>query len=149
MPDSHVGAIIKSAVKQSFRIDFDARPNDYVDGKISAKELRCLFTKWVADAVADLYTNQKHMIRTAFDKCGISIDLDGHDKHKIVIPNFDPYCPPEIDEEFRDEPYTPEEIREFEKKEIAERKKGERTRNENEERNKSRETRNGRRSKFK
>ena len=123
MPDCNVGAVIKSNVKKSFRIDFDARPNDYVDGKISAKELRCLFTKWVADAVADLYTNKKHMIRQAFDKCGITIDLDGYDKHKIIVPNFDTYCPPEKDEEFRDEPYTPEEILEFEKKEVAERKK--------------------------
>ena len=123
MPDCNVGAVIKSNVKKSFRIDFDARPNDYVDGKISAKELRCLFTKWVADAVADLYTNKKHMIRQAFDKCGITIDLDGYDKHKIIVPNFDTYCPPEKDEEFRNKPYTSEEILEFEKTEINERKK--------------------------
>ena len=134
-------------LNSTFATTFDARPT-FVDGKISAKELRCLFTKWVADA-ADLYPNQKHMIRKAFDKCGISIDLDGHDEHKIIVPNFNTYCPPEKDEEFRDEPYTPEEILEFEKKEVAERKKGERTRNENEERNKLRETRNGRRSKIK
>ncbi len=89
------------------------------------------------------------MIQKAFDRCGITIDMDGYDKNKIVVPNFATYCPPEKDEEFRNEPYTPEEILEFEKRKLLNEKSGERTRNENEERNKLRETRNGRRSKIK
>ena len=127
MPDCEVGAFLVRKVNNYFDNDFDLRPNDYVDGKVTAKDLRCKFTHWVADAVADLYENHKPMILRAFQKCGIMIDLDGYDKHKIQVPNFQTYKPPDKEEEYREEPYTEEELKEFEKNEkdwrIQEKKK--------------------------
>ena len=78
--------------------------------------MRTLYTKWVADAVQDLYENRKPMILDAFEKTGICIDMNGLDKGKIVVPNFLTYHPPEKNEVFRNTPYTEAEIKEMEKR---------------------------------
>ena len=121
-PDRELGAFIVKAVNSSFDADFESMPNAYVDGKVTARQLRCKFTRWVADAVADLYTNHKAMVRRAFDKCGITIDLDGYDKHKIEFPNFLNYKPPEKDEVFRENPFTEDELKALEAEEVELRK---------------------------
>ena len=108
MPDCSVSAFIKGKINKYFDTDFDKRPNDYVDGKVTAREMRTLYTKWVADAVQDLYENHKPMILDAFEKTGICIYMNGLDKGKIVVPNF-------LDEVFRNTPYTAAEIKAMEK----------------------------------
>ena len=45
MPDCSVGAFIKGKVNKHFDNDFDKRPNDYVDGKVTARQIRTLYTK--------------------------------------------------------------------------------------------------------
>ena len=80
MPDCSVRAFIKGKVNKYFDNDFDKRPNDYVDGKVTARQMRTLYTKWVADAVQDLYENHKPLILDAFAKTGVCIDTNGFDK---------------------------------------------------------------------
>ena len=58
------------------------------------------------------------MVKRAFQKTGVLIDLDGYDKHLIKVPNFETYKPPEADEEYREEEFTKEEIAGFEQQEI-------------------------------
>ncbi len=58
VPDCEVGVYIKREVNKSFEDAFNASPTDYVDGKVTAKELRANYTKWVADAVAKLYSEK-------------------------------------------------------------------------------------------
>ena len=123
MPDCTVGAHIKSKINKYFDTDFDKRPNDYVDGKVSAREIRTLYTKWVTDAVQNLYENHKPLILDAFEKTGICIDMNGLDKGKIVVPNFLTYDPPEKSEVFRNTPYTAAEIKAMEKEEKEARKR--------------------------
>ncbi len=54
------------------------------------------------------------MIRTAFEKCGVCIDINGYDKDKIRVPGFLNYSPPEKNEIRRTDPFTKEELDELE-----------------------------------
>ena len=85
--------------------------------------MHTLYTKWVADAVKDLYENHKLLILDAFEKTGVCIDMNGFDKGKIVVPNFHTYDPPEKSEVFRNTPYTEAEIKAMEKEEKEARKR--------------------------
>ena len=53
------------------------------------------------------------MIKRAFQKTGVMIDLDGYDKNLIRVPRFATYKPPEKDEPYRAESYSKEEIEAF------------------------------------
>ena len=90
MPDCSVGAFVKGKINKYFDTDCDKRPNDYVDGKVTAREMRTLYTKLVADAVQDLYENHKPLILDAFEKTGVCIDMDGFDKGKSLFLTFLP-----------------------------------------------------------
>ena len=95
MPDCEVGAFIQKEVDKEFDKDFKRRPNDYVDGKVTAKMMRSLFTHSIDRVVTKLYTHHKPMIKRAFQKTGVMIDLDGYDKNLIRVPRFATYKPPE------------------------------------------------------
>ena len=53
------------------------------------------------------------MIKRAFQKTCVMIDLDGYDKNLIRVPRFATYKPPEKNEPYREEPYSKEEIEAF------------------------------------
>ena len=53
------------------------------------------------------------MIKRAFQKTGVMIDLDGFDKNLIRVLRFATYKPPEKDEPYREDPYSKEEIEAF------------------------------------
>ena len=122
MPDCEVGAFIKKKVDEEFESDYRKRVQQYVSGKVTARQMRCFYTHAIARTITGLYTNHKEMVKRAFQKTGVLIDLDGYDKHLIKVPNFETYKPPEADEEYREEEFTKEEIAEFEQQEILYRK---------------------------
>ena len=100
-----------------FRKDFESRPDDYADGKISISEMRLLWRRWTAEAMRALM-KRKDIIERAFKHCGVCNDTEGRERHLIKVPNFETYEPPTPDEKRRG-PLTEEEIEEFSKKEDA------------------------------
>ena len=103
---------------KEFESDYRKRIQAYVSGKVTARQMRSFYTHAMARTITDLYTNHKDMVKRAFQKTGVLIDLDGFDKHLIKVPNFESYEPPEANEEHRKEDFTKEEVAELEKQEI-------------------------------
>ena len=112
---------------KEFESDYRKRVQQYVSGKVTARQMRSFYTHAIARTITDLYTNHKEMVKRAFQKTGVLIDLDGYDKHLIKVPNFETYEPPEADEEYREEAFTKEEIAEFEQEIRYQKEKKERT----------------------
>ena len=118
MPDCEVGAFITKKVDKEFEDDYQKRVDDYVSGKVTARNMRVFYTHAIDRAVSDLYKNHKDMVKRAFQKTGVLIDINGYDKHLIRVPNFLTYKPPEYDEELREDDFTKEEIKQMEKREV-------------------------------
>ena len=80
----------KAAIEKMATIHLQENSNDYVTGKISASERRILFTKWVGQAWEELSVN-KDMIVRSFEKCGISVPIDGSEDSTIKIEGLEDY----------------------------------------------------------
>ena len=62
----------------------------YIEGKISASQRRVLISKWVGQAWTEI-CSKKEMISHAFEKCGISIPINGSKDHLINIKGLPDY----------------------------------------------------------
>ena len=80
----------KAAIEKMTTIHLQENLNDYVTGKISASQRRILFTKWVGQAWEELSAN-KDMIVRSFEKCGISVPIDGSEDSTIKIEGLEDY----------------------------------------------------------
>ena len=83
-------APFKAAIEEKATAHLQDNLNDYVTGKISASDRRVLFTKWVGQSWADLSTNQQMTIHS-FEKCGISVPIDGSNDAAINIRGLEDY----------------------------------------------------------
>ena len=88
--DVVINAPFKAAIEEKATAHLQDNLNDYVTGKISASDRRVLFTKWVGQSWADLSTNQQMTIRS-FEKCGISVPIDGSNNAAINIRGLEDY----------------------------------------------------------
>jgi hypothetical protein len=61
-----------------------------MEGKLSASERRVLMTKWVASAW-DMCTADNTVAIRAFEKCGISLPIDGSQDDCINIRGLEGY----------------------------------------------------------
>ena len=61
-----------------------------INGTIPAGQRHIIFSKWVGEAWAEVNKN-KEMIKTAFEKCGISLPIDGSKDEAIGIKGLDGY----------------------------------------------------------
>lgn len=62
----------------------------YVNGTIPAAQRRILISKWVGEAWAEI-SRDKEMIRRGFEKCGISVPIDGSNDNAINIKGLEGY----------------------------------------------------------
>ena len=79
-------AFVKQLADQHIHDNLDA----YVQGTISAKERRVLFTKWVGEAW-ERVCQQKEAVIRSFRKCGISLPIDGSMDSEINIKGLESY----------------------------------------------------------
>ena len=79
-------AFVKQLADQHIHDNLDA----YVQGTISTKERRVLFTKWVGEAWEHVCQQKKAFIRS-FRKCGISLPIDGSLDSEINIKGLESY----------------------------------------------------------
>ena len=89
--DVVVNAPFKAFVKQLADKHIHDNLDAYVQGTISAKERRVLFTKWVGEAW-DHVCLQKESIIRSFRKCGISLPIDGSMDSEINIKGLESYA---------------------------------------------------------
>ena len=83
-------APFKAAIDKMATAHLQEHLDDYVKGKVSASERRILFTKWVGRAWEEL-SAKKDMIIRSFQKCGISVPIDGSEDGKINIIGLEDY----------------------------------------------------------
>jgi hypothetical protein len=69
---------------------FSANVDSYVSGKLTTGDRRILLTKWVGQAW-DLCTTDGAMTVRAFEKCGISLPVDGSRDDCINIRDLQGY----------------------------------------------------------
>lgn len=79
--------------------------------------MRVQFTKWAADAWAELIESSN--IPLAFKKCGLCNDKNGSENHLIKCQNLLSYEAPSRDFVKRKKPYTKEELRQRYETEIS------------------------------
>ena len=72
--------------------------DEYMRGTINASERCVLFTKWVGASWDEVSANVD-MVICSFEKCGISVPIDGSEDNKINIANIDNYTEDSEDEE--------------------------------------------------
>ena len=72
--------------------------DEYMRGTVNASERRVLFTKWVGAAWDEVSANADMVIHL-FEKCGISVPIDGSEDDKINIANLNKYT---VDSEDKD-----------------------------------------------
>lgn len=83
-------APFKAAIEEKATAHLQDNLSDYINGKISASDRRILFTKWVGQSWEDLSANQQ-MITRSFEKCGISVPIDGSNDSAINISGLENY----------------------------------------------------------
>ena len=83
-------APFKAAIEERATTHLQDNLHQYVSGKISASERRILFTKWVGQSWEEISAN-KAMIVRSFEKCGISVPIDGTNDSAINISGLDNY----------------------------------------------------------
>ena len=88
-------APFKQAVDREATKHLHDNLDEYMRGTINASERRVLFTKAAWDEVS---ANTDMVIRS-FEKCGISISIDGSNDDKINIANIDNYTVASEDED--------------------------------------------------
>ena len=76
----------------------NANLDEYMRGTINASERCVLFTKWVGAAWDEVLANADMEIRS-FEKCGISVPIDGSKDDKINIASLNKYT---VDSEDKD-----------------------------------------------
>ena len=91
----------KSYIRTMSEKHMDENLDSYTSGKITTSERRILMTKWVGEAWAK--TNGD-MVRKSFKKCGLSLALDGSEKHLLNIEMLPDYTMPddEVDGEINE-----------------------------------------------
>ncbi len=62
----------------------------YIENKLKVSERRILITKWVGQAWTEV-SAKKDLMKRAFEKCGISVPIDGSGDHLINIKGLDDY----------------------------------------------------------
>ena len=107
--DSNLGVIVKKGVQKRWTQHFNANSDAWMTGTFTASQRRILFTHMIGDSVEDLLQNKRDCIRTAFERCGVCIDINGKRKDRIKFPRFESYVPPAKDEK-QQEKLTKEEI---------------------------------------
>lgn len=80
--------------------------DDYVKGKITARERRILFTKWVGQAWEEI-SSMKAMIKRSFVKAGIAVAIDGSQDSEINIDGLADYSV-DSDDDSSDDPFQEE-----------------------------------------
>ena len=58
--------------------------------RLSASDRRVLITKWVSEAWREVSSNRDMIVRS-FQKCGISVAIDGSEDHLICIEGLGNY----------------------------------------------------------
>ena len=122
--DCGVGAYIKINMAKSFLADFESseqRTDAWSDGKVSIRERRELYCKWLGDAWEDI--QKTRIIYAAFKKCGFNNDMKGLENHLVNVRNLLTYKVPGKN----DKPMEP-----LSKKEIIERQEAEEVARKNE-----------------
>ena len=87
----------KDAIKMQFEKYIDENLDKYKDNKFTASDRRILITKWVANAWAEIGTNADLTVRS-FEKCGISLPLDGSLDKELNIEGLPDYQMPTANE---------------------------------------------------
>ena len=88
--DVSVNSEFKSIVERLQNQHMHSNVSLYIEGKITASQRRVLITKWVGQAWAEVCAN-KDMIYRAFQKCGISVPIDGSKDSLINIKGLTAY----------------------------------------------------------
>ena len=89
--DVVVNKPFKSVIDRLATQHMQERLDDYVNGRISAKERRILFTKWVGQAWEEVSSNGKEMIKRSFTKTRIAVAVDGSQDDQINVEGLEEY----------------------------------------------------------
>ena len=76
-----------NVVRRLFEDHLDQHLELYVEGKLSASQRRILMTKWVSQALKKI-SGMKESIRRSFEKCGLSVALDGSENVQLSMMTF-------------------------------------------------------------
>jgi transposase-like protein len=88
--DVAINAEFKAIVDRLQNEHMHANLNLYIENKMTASQRRVLITKWVGQAW-DEVSAKKDMIKRAFEKCGISVPIDGSRDSCINIEGLSDY----------------------------------------------------------
>ena len=88
--DVVINAPFKAAIDRLSTQHVQQNLEAYVRGSIPATERRVLFTKWVGEAWEQVASNRGMIVR-AFQKCGISLPIDGSRDDEINIQDLQDY----------------------------------------------------------
>ena len=83
-------APFKAAVDRLATTHLQENLQDYVRGSIPAGQRRFLFTQWIGQAWQEV-SAKKEMVMRSFQKCGISLPIDGSKDDELNInslPNY-------------------------------------------------------------
>lgn len=95
--DVCINAEFKSYVEELQNKHMHDNLSLYVENKMTASQRRVLITKWVGEAWAKVSANKSMIIR-AFEKCGISVPIDGSGDNRINIKGLTDYLVEEEEE---------------------------------------------------
>ena len=95
-------APFKAAVDRLATTHVQENLQDYVRGSIPAGEQRVLFTKWIGQAWEEV-SAKKEMVIRSFQKCGISVPIDGSSDDDINICSLPNYKVGEEEKRMREE----------------------------------------------
>lgn len=88
--DVVVNKPFKAAINRLATQHMQEKLDDYVNGRISAKERRILFTKWVGQAWEEV-SSDKEMMKRSFLKTGIAVAIDGSEDVQINVEGLENY----------------------------------------------------------
>ena len=88
--DVSINAEFKASVEELQNKHMHENLSLYVENKMTASQRRVLITKWVGEAWAKISSNKSMIIR-AFEKCGISVPIDGCGDDLINIRGLSDY----------------------------------------------------------
>ncbi len=80
--DVSFNGVVKSVVERLQNEHMHQNLEKYINGTIPAGQRRILISKWVGEAWTEVSKN-KEMITRGFEKCGISVPIDGS-KHEMI-----------------------------------------------------------------
>ena len=81
----------KDLVDIEYNTHFEANPDSWVPGKLSASERRILMTKWIGSAWETFCKNHEDTIKASFVECGIAVAIDGTEDALIHVRGLDNY----------------------------------------------------------